>query len=61
VLRLILGPKSEEVAGDWRRLHSEELRNLYASPTIIKVINSTDYCEHCNEPLGSIRGGEFLE
>jgi hypothetical protein len=29
-----------EVAGDWRRLHSEELRNLYASPNIISVIKS---------------------
>jgi hypothetical protein len=31
VLRGIFGPKGEEVAGDWRRLHNEELRNLYAS------------------------------
>jgi hypothetical protein len=28
------------VAGDWRRLHSEELRNLYASPNVIRVIKS---------------------
>jgi hypothetical protein len=28
-----------EEAGDWRRLHNEELRNLYISPSIIKVIN----------------------
>jgi hypothetical protein len=34
VLR-IFGPKMEEVAGGWRRLHSEELHNLYASPNII--------------------------
>jgi hypothetical protein len=32
VLRGIFGPKREEVAGGWRRLHNEELRNLYASP-----------------------------
>jgi hypothetical protein len=37
VLRKISGPKREEVAGGWRRLHNEELRNLY-SPSIIKVI-----------------------
>jgi hypothetical protein len=34
VLR-ILGPKREEEAGGWRRLHNEELRNLYASPNIV--------------------------
>jgi hypothetical protein len=38
VLRGIFGPKREEVAGGWRRLHNEELHNLYASPNIITVI-----------------------
>jgi hypothetical protein len=38
MLRRIFGPKREEVAGDWRRLHNEELHNLYASPNIIRVI-----------------------
>jgi hypothetical protein len=37
MLRRIFGPKREEVAGGWRRLHNEELRNLYASPNIIRV------------------------
>jgi hypothetical protein len=32
VLRRIFGPKRDEVAGDWRKLHIEELRNLYSSP-----------------------------
>jgi hypothetical protein len=36
VLRKILGPKREEVAGGWRSLHNEELHNLYASPNIIR-------------------------
>jgi len=39
VLRRIFGPK-EESAGDWRRLHNEELHNLYALPNIIRVIKS---------------------
>jgi hypothetical protein len=38
VLRRTFGPKREEVAGVWRRLHNEELHNLYASPNIIRVI-----------------------
>jgi hypothetical protein len=38
VLRRIFGPKREELVGGWRRLHNEELRNLYASPNIITVI-----------------------
>jgi hypothetical protein len=38
VLRRIFGPMREEVAGRWRRLHNEELHNLYASPDIIPVI-----------------------
>jgi hypothetical protein len=40
VLRRILGPQREEVAGDWRRFHNEELRNSYASPNVIRVIKS---------------------
>jgi hypothetical protein len=40
VLRRISGPKRDEVAGVWRRLHNEELHNLYASPDIIGVIKS---------------------
>jgi hypothetical protein len=37
VLRRIFGPKREEVAGAWRRLHNEEHRNLYASSNIRKI------------------------
>jgi hypothetical protein len=38
VLRRIFGPKREEVSGGWRRLHNEELHNLYTSPHIVKVM-----------------------
>jgi hypothetical protein len=40
VLRRIFEKKREEVVGSWRRLHNEELRNLYALPNIIRVIKS---------------------
>jgi hypothetical protein len=40
VVRRIFGPKREEVAGSWRRLHNEELHNLCASPNIFRVIRS---------------------
>jgi hypothetical protein len=40
LLRRIFGPKRDEVMGDWRKLHSEELHNLYSSPNIIRTINS---------------------
>jgi hypothetical protein len=37
VLRRIFGPKRDEVMGGWRKLHNEELRDLYSSPSIIKM------------------------
>jgi hypothetical protein len=40
VLRGIFEPKREEVAGGWRRLHNEELRNLYALLNIVTVVKS---------------------
>jgi hypothetical protein len=38
VLRTIFGPKRDEVTGEWRKLHNEELHILYSSPNIIKQI-----------------------
>jgi hypothetical protein len=40
VLRRIFGPKRDEVMGGWRRLHDEDLHNLYSSPIIIRMIKS---------------------
>jgi hypothetical protein len=39
-LRRILGPKRDEVTGEWRKLHNEELRNWYSSPDIIRQVKS---------------------
>jgi len=40
VLRRIFGPRRDEVTGEWRRLHNEELNDLYCSPNILRVIKS---------------------
>jgi hypothetical protein len=40
VLRRIFGPKRDEVTGEWRKLHNEELRDLYSSPSIIRIMKS---------------------
>jgi hypothetical protein len=40
VLRRIFGPKRVEVTGEWRKLHNEELRDLYSSPSKIRIIKS---------------------
>jgi hypothetical protein len=40
VLRRIFGPKSDEVTGEWIRLHNKELYAMYSSPNIIRVIKS---------------------
>jgi hypothetical protein len=40
VLRKVFGPKRDEVTEEWRKLHKEELNNLYSSPNIVRVIKS---------------------
>jgi hypothetical protein len=40
VLRRIFGPRRDEVTGEWRKLHNEELHDLYSSPSIIRIMKS---------------------
>jgi hypothetical protein len=40
VLRRIFDPSRDEVTGEWRKLHNEELRDLYSSSSIIRIIKS---------------------
>ena len=40
VLRRIFGPKRDEVTGEWRKLHNEELSDLYSLPNIVRVVKS---------------------
>jgi len=39
-VRRIFGPRRDEVTGEWRRLHNEELNDLYSSPNFVRVIKS---------------------
>jgi hypothetical protein len=40
VLRKVFGPRRDEVTGEWRKLHNEELNSLYALPNIVRVVKS---------------------
>jgi hypothetical protein len=40
VLRRVFGPKRDEVTGEWRKLHNEELNDLYSLPNIERVVKS---------------------
>ena len=57
VLRRIFGPRRDEVTGEWRRLHNEELNDLYSSPNIVRVIKSRimKWAGHV-APIGEERG-----
>ena len=45
MLRKIFGSKREEVTGEWRKLHNEELNDLYSSPNIVQVIKKNEMGE----------------
>jgi len=59
VLRRIFGPRRDEVTGQWRRLHNEELNDFYSSPKIVWVIKSrrmrwVGHVAHMGEERGCI-------
>jgi len=56
-LRRIFGPRKDEVTGEWRRLHNEDLNDLYSSPNIVRVIKSRrmGWAEHVAR-MGKERG-----
>jgi hypothetical protein len=57
VLRRILGPKRDEVTGEWRKLHKEELHDLFSSPNILRVIKSRRMrCARHVAQMGEERG-----
>jgi hypothetical protein len=56
-LRSILGPKRDEVTGEWRKLHNEELNDLYFSPNIVRVIKNGDMGGACRTCCGEERRG----
>jgi hypothetical protein len=60
VLRRVFGPKRDEVMGEWRKLHNEELRDLYSSPSIIRRIKSRRmrWAGHVARMGEERRGGE---
>jgi len=60
VLRRVFGPRSDEVTGEYRRLHKEELNDLYSSPNIVRLIKSrrmrwAGHVAHMGEKKGVYR------
>jgi len=60
VLRRVFGPKRDEVTGEWRKLHNEELSDLYSSPNIVQVIKSRRmrWAGHVARTGGEERGAQ---
>jgi hypothetical protein len=47
VLRRIFGPKRDDVMGEWRKMHNEELHNVYSSPDIIRQVKANEVGGAC--------------
>jgi hypothetical protein len=56
VLRRLFSPKRDEVTGEWRKLHNETLNNLFASPNIVRVIDSKRMYEGVRSIYGCSTG-----
>jgi hypothetical protein len=52
VLRKIFGPRKDDITGEWRKLHNEELHDLYSSPTVVRAIKRNS--RHFMEPEVSL-------
>jgi hypothetical protein len=57
VLRMVFGPKRDEVTGEWRKLHNEELRDWYSSSSIIRIIKARRWAGHVTQMW---RGGTHI-
>jgi hypothetical protein len=55
VLRRVFWPKRDEVTGEWRKLHNEELNDLYSLPNIVRVVKSRRWAGHVAR-MGEERG-----
>jgi hypothetical protein len=61
MLRRIFGPKRDEVTGEWRKLHNEELHDLYSSPSIIRIMMARRMrCAGHVAPMGEKRNAYRL-
>ena len=63
VLRRIFGPKRDDVTGEWRKLHNEELNDLYCSPDIVRVLKSrrTRWAGHTGFWCGNLMERDHFE
>jgi hypothetical protein len=61
VVRKVFGPKRDEVTGEWRKLHNEEISDLYSLPYIVNIVNTNIGKIEKNEmggACGAYGGGE---